>query len=59
VIETERLDLEKWIIIKSNKTICIEEEQEIIDLAKQVLTRNDERRKVYLLEDIDFIAKEI
>jgi len=55
----QNFNLEKWIIINSDKTITIEEENEILDLAKQVLTRKDENRKVFLLEDIDFIAKEI
>lgn len=52
-------NLEKWIIINSDKTITIEEEKEILDLAQQVLTRKDEKRKVFVVEDIDFIAKEI
>jgi hypothetical protein len=52
-------NLKKWIIINNDKTITIEEEKEIFDLTKQVLRRKDENRKVFLLEDIDFIAKEI
>ena len=55
----QNFNLEKWIIINSDKTITFEEEQEILDLAKQVLRRKDEKRKVFLLEDIDFFAKEI
>ena len=55
----QNFSLEKWIIINSNKVITLEEENEILDLAKQVLKRQDEKRKVFLVEDIDFIAKEL
>ena len=54
----QNFNLEKWIIINSNKTITLEEEKEIMDLAKQVLKRKDENRKIFIVEDIDFIAKE-
>ena len=58
VRKMQNFNLEKWInfIINSDKTI--EEEKEIIDLAKQVLKRKDENRKIFIVEDIDFIAKE-
>ena len=55
----DNFNLEKWIVIKSNKTITYEEEQEILDLVKQVLTRYDEDRKVFLMEDVEFVGKEI
>ena len=50
--------LEKWIIINSDKTITFEEEIEILDLVKQVLKRGDQNRKVFIVEDIDIIARE-
>ena len=53
---------DKRIIIESNKDISIEEEEEeICDLAKQVLTRHpkDEHRKVRVIEDIEFITKDL
>ena len=40
------MNLEKFIIIKTNDVITFEEEIEIVDLVKQVLKRNDETRKV-------------
>jgi len=55
----QNINLEKWIIVNSNEVITIEEEQEILDLVRQVLRRRNETRKVFLVEDIDFIAKEI
>ena len=55
----QNINLEKWIIINSNEVITMEEEQEILDLVRQVLRRRSETRKVFLVEDIDFIAKEI
>jgi hypothetical protein len=58
VRKMQNFNLEKWIIINSNKTITLEEEKEIMDLAKQVLKRKDENRKIFIVEDIDFIAKE-
>jgi hypothetical protein len=58
VVEMQNFNLEKWIIINSDKTITLEEEKEIMDLAKQVLKRKDENRKIFIVEDIDFIAKE-
>ena len=54
----QNFNLEKWIIINSDKTITLEEEKEIMDLAKQVLKRKDENRKIFIVEDINFIAKE-
>ena len=54
----QNFNLEKWIIINSNEVITLEEEQEILDLVRQVLRRKSETRKVFLVEDIDFIAKE-
>ena len=58
VRKMQNFNLEKWIIINSDKTITLEEEKEIMDLAKQVLKRKDENRKIFIVEDIDFIAKE-
>ena len=55
----ENFNLEKWIIINSNKTITFEEEKEILDLVKQVLRRKDENRKVFIVNDIDFIVEEV
>ena len=49
VLKMQNFNLEKWIVINSNKTITIEEEKEILDLARQVLRRKDENRKVFLL----------
>jgi hypothetical protein len=58
VRKMQNFNLEKWIIINSDKTITLEEEKEIMDLAKQVLKRKDENRKIFIVEDINFIAKE-
>ena len=60
MIKENTFNLEKWIIINSNITITLEEEREIMDLIKQVLRREhkNENRKIFIVEDIDFIAKE-
>lgn len=55
----ENFNLEKWIIINSDKTITLEEEKEILDVVKQVLTRKNKDRKISVVKDIDFIAKEV
>ena len=45
--------MENTIIITSNETITFEEENEIIDLAKQVLKRNSEIRQVFRVTHIN------
>jgi uncharacterized HAD superfamily protein len=53
------INFEKFVGFETDKTITLEEENEISDLVKQVLTRKDERRKVRLVMGIDIIGKDV